>query len=108
IYAKGVHGGHGGHGKLGKHFSTVSQRGGHAFSRGGAKFIRARSGKEYRRWGGRKWSGGYRAGRAWNGGYWGGRNWNGGYWDGRNWGGGYWNGGHLGWYSYLGRGCPLS
>ena len=82
IYAKGGHGGHGGHGKHGKHFSSVSQRGGHAFSRGGSKFSRARSGKAYRSWGGRKWSGGYRAGRAWNGGYWGGRNWGGGYWNG--------------------------
>src|SRR6476646_9918064 len=77
IYAKGGHGGHGGHGKHGKHFSSVSRRGGHAFSRGGSKFSRARSGKAYRSWGGRKWSGGYRAGRNWNGGncgwypYWG-------------------------------------
>ena len=62
IYAKGGHGGHGGHDKHGKHFSSVSQRGGHAFSRGGSKFSRARSGT-YRSWGGRKWSGGYRGGR---------------------------------------------
>ena len=98
IYAKGGHGGHGGHGKHGKHFSTVSQRGGHAFSRRGSKFSRARSGKAYRSWGGRKWSGGYRAGRAWNGGYWG----------GRNWGGGYWNGGNWGWYPYWGWRYPYS
>ena len=93
IYAKGGHGGHGGHGKHGKHFSSVSQRGGHAFSRGGSKFSRARSGKAYRSWGGRKWSGGYLGGRAWNGGYW---------------GGGYWNGGNWGWYPYWGWRYPYS
>ena len=88
IYAKGGHGGHGGHGKHGKHFSSVSQRGGHAFSRGGSKFSRAKSGKAYRSWGGRKWSRGYRAGRAWNGGYW--------------------NGGNWGWYPYWGWRYPYS
>jgi hypothetical protein len=104
---RGGHGGHGGqHGKHGKHFSSVSQRGGHAFSRGGSKFSRARSGT----WGGHKWSGGYWAGRKWNGGYWGGRNWNGGYWNGGrfifigglgypyNWG----------WYPYWGWRYPYS
>src|SRR6476646_7865229 len=102
IYAKGG-GGHGGHGKHGKHFSSVSQRGGVAFSRGGSKFSRARSGKAYRSWGGRKWSGGYRADRAWNGGYWGGRNWVGGYWNGGNW-----NGGNWGCYPYWGWRYPYS
>src|SRR6476469_10073538 len=88
IYAKGGHGGHGGHGKHGKHYSSVSQRGGHAFSRRGSKFSRARSGKAYGSWGG----------RAWNGGYWGGRNWTGGYWNGGNWG----------WYPYWGWRYPYS
>jgi hypothetical protein len=59
------HGGHGGHrghgryhGKQDKHFSSVSSRGGHKFSRSGSeKFSRGNSGK-YRNWGGRNWSGG--------------------------------------------------
>jgi hypothetical protein len=48
-------GGGGGHG--GGHFSSMSPRGGHSFSRGGATFSRSTSGT-YRNSGGRTWSGG--------------------------------------------------
>src|SRR5713101_3609079 len=44
------HGGHGGH------FSSMSPRGGHKFSRSGSKFSRGASGK-YRNWSGRNWGG---------------------------------------------------
>src|SRR5213595_2079469 len=49
-----------------RHFSSMSPRGGHAFTRGGATFGRATSGT-YRNWSGRNWSG-----RNWSGGNWGG------------------------------------
>src|ERR1043166_2845560 len=69
------HGGHGGQGKHGGyhggHFSSISPRGGHKFSRNGSTFSRGKSGT-YRNWGGRKWSGG-----TWGGGNWGGYNWGG-------------------------------
>ena len=64
---RGGHRGHGGYkAKHGKHFSSLSPRGGRKFSRGGAKFSRAKSGR-YRNWSGRNWRG-----RNWSGGYWGG------------------------------------
>src|SRR5262245_23619916 len=56
--------GHGGHGK---HFSSMSPRGGHKFSRG--------TSGTYRNWNGRDWSVGYLGGRNWSGSYWGGGNW---------------------------------
>src|SRR5436309_13765363 len=64
-----------------RHFSSMSPRGGHAFTRGGATFGRATSGT-YRNWSGRNWSG-----RNWSGGNWSGRNWS-----GRNLSGGSWGG----------------
>lgn len=55
-------GGHGGHRAYhGKHFSSVSARAGHTFSRSEPKFSRGKSGK-YRTWSGRNWKG-----RNWGG-----------------------------------------
>jgi hypothetical protein len=66
-------GGHGGH------FSGMSARSGHSFSRGGMGIA-----------GGRHWSGGNWSGRNWSGRNWSGRNWSGRNWSGRNWNN--WNG----------------
>src|SRR5438876_1093834 len=78
-----------------RHFSSMSPRGGHAFTRGGATFGRSTSGT-YRNWSGGNWrtggnwrSGGNWSGRNWRtGGNWSGRNWR----TGRNWSGGNWSG----------------
>jgi hypothetical protein len=57
-----------------RHFSSMSPRGGHAFTRGGATFGRSTSGT-YRSWSGRNWSGrNWRTGGNWSGGNWSG-NW---------------------------------
>src|SRR5437667_91769 len=48
-----------------RHFSSMSPRGGHAFTRGGATFGRSTSGT-YRNWSGGNW----RTGRNWSGGNW--------------------------------------
>jgi hypothetical protein len=52
-----------------RHFSSMSPRGGHAFTRGGATFGRSTSGT-YRNWTGGNW----RTGGSWSGGNWSG-NW---------------------------------
>jgi len=61
---------HGKHqGKHGKHFTSVSPRGGGNFSQSGWKFSRGKSAK-YRNWGGRNWREGNWSGDWLSGGYW--------------------------------------
>src|SRR5215475_9127305 len=95
----GYHGKHfssisprGGHGRHGRHFSSISARGGgHKFSRSGPKFNRATSGT-YRNWSANKWGSGH-----WRGGNW-----------GRKWSGGNWSGGHWDSYPSWGWGIPYA